>query len=57
LLYVYNKVFLAQQHLGRHKKDLGVTACECPPPHVWWPWQNRRQKVFHWGIRVCAGGL
>jgi len=38
------------------QKDLGVTTPECAP-RVCGSGQNRRQKVFHWGLRVCAGEL
>jgi len=31
LLYFWNKFFWEQENLGRHKRNLGVTAPECPP--------------------------
>jgi len=47
--------------LLEHSKILGGTKKiwgNCPRiPHRVWGSGNRRQKVFHWGLHVSAGGL
>jgi len=52
---MFKTFFWAQQNLGGRLKRFGGN-CRRMPHRVCGPVQNRRQKVFHWGL-VCAGGL
>jgi len=45
----HNKIWGAQKRFGGN--------CLRMPHRVVGPGQNRRQKVFHWGLHICAGGL
>jgi len=53
--HMFKTNFSEHNKFGGNKNDIG-TSPECPTVSAGLHGQNRRQKVFHWGPHVCAGG-